>query len=141
MKWLRKAKRQLFRKVQREIKIVDDNSKCLFETKEDAYNFLLKNVFSLDDFKEDIRDTALELDLGFDLVYNEITIYLTNVLYEIDKAQTRKSILKVNIAPYIFFRVSKKMSFQGTGYEYTFFYKMKEYLKKHNLNNLKNKLK
>jgi len=135
-----------FKGYHKEIALIKSRSERLFYSKEEVYNYLNERVFTHLDFIEDIKDTALEIDLGYNLVFNEITIYLTNVLYELDKTHVNKSrITKVNLAPYIFFRVGIEASLRGKKEQNTFFVQMEEYLKQNKLivkinNHLKKRL-
>jgi len=43
------------------------------------------NVFRTIDFERHITETAKTLDIGYQLAYEIITNYLTDVLYEVDK--------------------------------------------------------
>lgn len=60
-----------------------------FESREACYQYLETEVFVLQDFIANVTETAMTLQISYLLAYEIITNYLTDVLYEIDKAQSK----------------------------------------------------
>lgn len=106
-------------------------SKCLFKNKDDVFSFLEKEVFNNPEFIEDIKDTALQTGFSFNVIYNEVTIYLTDVLYEIDKNHVLKRRTKINMQPFLFFKVSLKESLLKRA---MVFFALEDYLKRNKIN-------
>lgn len=87
--------------------------KCIrvFNSKEQVYEYLEKDVFVTEQFQSHISETAKTLDISYLLAYEIITNYLTDILYEIDIAansKTKKA--RISVHSYFFLEIGFMVS-------------------------------
>jgi len=72
-----------------------------FKDRQAVYVYLEQEVFKLEDFKRNVKETADSLDISYIVAYDVVTNYLTDVLYDIDKnVKYSKKKKKINMYSY-----------------------------------------
>ena len=87
------------------VKILTDEMVRKFPTRADAYNYLETEVFIKSDFVNNITETARVEKVNYLIAYEIITNYLTDVLYELDKAVSSKKGKRISVHSYFYFQV------------------------------------
>lgn len=60
------------------------DAKSKFKSREEAFDFLRKEIFLTEHFIEHVTETAKHMEISYALAYYIITNHLTDLLYEID---------------------------------------------------------
>ncbi len=85
-----------------------------FTTREAVYQYLENEVFINGDFISNITETATTRKISYLLAYELITNYLTDILYELDKAQAQKrKRTRINVFGYFFLEIGFMLSFKN----------------------------
>ena len=86
---------------QKIIKQYQSESVRKFKDRKAVFEYLEFEVFKLDEFKDNVSETARSLDVSYIIAYEVLTNYLTDVLYEIDQSiENQKQKRKINVYSY-----------------------------------------
>lgn len=85
-----------------------------FKSRGEVYEYLEEDVFNKEHFREHITQTAKTLDISYMLAYDIITNYLTDILYELDKAVSdRKKSTRISVHSYFSLKIGFMKSLQN----------------------------
>ena len=95
------------------VKLIENLSESLFVNREEAHEYLEREVYSNQEFINHIEETAITHKVSYIVAYTVVTDYLTDIMYELDlnvaKRKTKKRIL---IHSYFFLSVGFMESFK-----------------------------
>lgn len=95
---MRKTKKILTDKI-----IQDYKSKSVrkFKDRKAVFEYLEQEVFVIQEFKNNVSETARSLSISYVIAYEVLTNYLTDILYEVDTTITsKKEKRKINVYSY-----------------------------------------
>lgn len=86
--------------------LVKIHSKRIFNNRAEAYEYLDKEVFLKEDFRNHVAETAKQNEVSYLLAYDLITIHLTDIFYEIDIAVSKKrGNIRISIQSFFYLKI------------------------------------
>lgn len=88
-------------KLNKIIKEYQSKSVRKFKDRKAVFDYLEQEVFTIQEFKNNVAETARSLDISYVIAYEVLTNYLTNILYEVDtRITSKKEKRKINVHSY-----------------------------------------